>query len=380
MNNSREWRRYEALLDANWMQEPKFILVTDIAGFFQTIPHSILRRELDGASDDVRALLLDYLRVWNPRGMGFPQRVLGSSLLANIYLSGVDAVLGDYASIRWMDDIAVFCGSRREGVEAFLRVEQEPEPLGTVSQSRENSTGAIRGGRRTAYRLPPPQVEYILDSGFPEAEARLSEIWEDLLSRPEMDRTKFSFCVTRFIDHDIPEGVGEILSRLESLPHVSDHASRYLRSQLENPAILNRLLLFFRSRRNQFWWQEYRLATLFWYAERLTPLQKRFVRRRVANANTHWATRSVYMRVLGRHGSNADARGLAALVESEVNPRLQRAALIAAAESNRVSKASLGAMGRFDDDPQSFSLDFLGVAAGASPTLVSKPRSVVNNH
>lgn len=346
--NSHEWRRYEALLDAAWEDEPKFILVTDIAGFFQTIPHLLLRQELDDVDGDVRALLMDYLQVWQPRGVGLPQRVLGSSLLANIYLSSVDAVLGDYNAVRWMDDIAVFCSSRREGVKAFQRIEESLNRLGLFPNPAKTHLVPFEEAQQLLIDFRLRNVEYLLDGGFDEGPALLSEVWEELLRQDEVDRTKFSFCVTRFIDHDVSEPAAEVLRRLEYIPHVSDHASRYLRSQLEDRKILNHLVLHFRSTRNQFWWQEYRLATLFWHAERLTPVQRDFVRKRVANANTHWAIRGVYLRVLARHGSNADARRIIDMAENETNPRMMRAVVVSAAESRRVPRASITRLGRYD--------------------------------
>jgi hypothetical protein len=85
---------------------PKWILTLDVAGFFQSIPHDLLRERLEHIEARIPHTLFDYLAVWHPRCIGLRQRVLAaSSLLANAYLEPVDAVLADYEAVRWMDNI-----------------------------------------------------------------------------------------------------------------------------------------------------------------------------------------------------------------------------------------------------------------------------------
>ena len=130
---------------------------------------------------------------------------------------------------------------------------------------------------------------------FDESQEQLYQVWMEVMNAPEAaDRTRFSFCVTRFIELGEAEPADDILNVLSRLPHVSDHTSRYLRSVLEDRDVLERVLKFLRSRSNQWTWQEYRLATLFWHAPHLSREQLQFVRRRAASGNTYWAARNVY--------------------------------------------------------------------------------------
>jgi Reverse transcriptase (RNA-dependent DNA polymerase) len=358
-DQSAEWRTYQAQVNAALGQEPKWVLTTDIAAFFQSIPHDLLRERLDASHPRVRNAIFDYLGVWHPRRVGVPQRVLASSLLANAYLEPIDAILDDYESLRWMDDIVVFCESRRAGIEAILRLQEALHPLGLQINEAKTSLLPFEEGRQRVVDVRLGDIEYGLGTGVPGADPfdrsqrELYEVWDEVMTTPEAaDRTRFSFCVTRFIELDDTEPATRILGVLDRLPHVSDHTSRYLRSALEDVDVLDRVLKYLRSRRNQWEWQEYRLATLFWHSERLSREQLEFIRRRAASGNTYWAARNVYFRVLGRHGTVADARELERRAEAEGDLEIVRGQVIGAVESGRLPDRRVREMGRDDADLQ----------------------------
>lgn len=351
VGNSTEWHRYESLLEKEWNDGSRFVLATDIAGFFQSIPHSLLRERLSGIQSELRTTLLRFLQIWNPTGIGLPQRVLASSLLANLYLEPLDEVLSGYRAIRWMDDIVIFCDSRREAVRAMLRIQ---EALG--------QTSLLLNGQKT-FLVPfdeadfllrlirNRQIEYRLEVDPDEGQVALGEAWETLVEELESaDRTQFSFCVTRFAEHEITDPAEVILDNLGRIPHVSDHVSRYLRSQLDDPDVLERVTRFLRGYNNQFVWQEYRLATLFWHADSLSEEQLSFVRNRAGNSSTYWASRAIYFRALAKHGDKSDARQMRDLSESERNPELARGLILAVAESGQLARSVIKKMGR--DDPE----------------------------
>ena len=359
-DQSAEWRTYQAQVKAALRQEPNWVLSTDVAGFFQSIPHDLLRERLDGVEPRVRNAVLDYLAVWNPRRVGIPQRVLASSLLANAYVEPVDGVLADYEAFRWMDDITVFCDSRRLGIEALLRIQETLHPLGLQINEAKTSLLPLEQGRAGIVDVRLGTIEYGLWAGDPgdelynDSEQSLYEVWEELMSQPESaDRTRFSFCVTRFIEMEQTEPADRVIGAFDRMPHLSDHASRYLRIALdEGPDVLDGVLTFLRSRRNQWQWQEYRLATLFWHSPKLTREQLEFVRKRAASGNTYWAARNVYFRVLGRHGTVADARELVQRAEAEGDLEIVRGQIIGAVESGRLTDRRIREMGRDDVDLQ----------------------------
>lgn len=351
VSNSTEWHRYESLLENEWNEGSRFVLTTDIAGFFQNIPHGLLRERLSTVDKDARNTLLRFLRTWNSSQIGLPQRVLASSLLANLYIEPVDDVLADYRAIRWMDDIVIFCDTRREAVKAMLRIQEALLPLNL--QPNESKTFLIPFDQAEFLLdlIRHRQIEYKLEADPDEGEMALAEAWDRLLIDLESaDRTQFSFCVTRFLEQEIDEPADIILSNLARLPHLSDHVSRFLRAQLSDPEVLRRITRFLRGYNNQFVWQEYRLATLFWHADQLNREQVALVRQRAFNSNTYWAARTIYFRILAKHGSKADARRMRELSESETNPELARGLIIGASESGHLARSAIKKMARDDRD------------------------------
>lgn len=102
----------------------RHVLRTDVANFFDAIPHEPLFAALVEAG--VEEPWLGWLRQWlnapcvdagaapPPAGRGTPQGLPVSPLLANLYLAGVDAALAEagHTSIRYADDLAVCCANR----------------------------------------------------------------------------------------------------------------------------------------------------------------------------------------------------------------------------------------------------------------------------
>lgn len=350
-DNAFEWRRYEEILESEWDAGAQWVLVTDVAGFFQSIPHGLLRERLGLAQREVRNALFDYLRIWRPDGIGVPQRVLASSLLANCYLEPLDWILRDYRSLRWMDDVVVFCDTRREGTEAMIRIDETLDDLGLFPNAAKTELIPFNEAQHLVDFIRFRNVEYQLEIRDPEGEAGLLEAWEAVRHDLEhADRTKFSFCITRFMEQTWDLAAADILGALDEIPHLSDHASRYLRTQLREPHVLRLVTAFLKSRRNLFKWQEYRLATLFWHSDTIADDQLVFVKERAASGETHWAARGVYLRAVAKHGSSADGRTMVTLAERETNFQVMRALIVAAAESGSVTRRQLRAMARDDTD------------------------------
>lgn len=124
-------RRVEALLQAGHV----FVVDTDIAQYFDTIPHDRLLARLREQVADHRVLglverylrsgVLDGLEQWKPEA-GTPQGAVISPLLANLYLDPLDHRMEQqgWAMVRYADDFVVLCRSQREA-EAALGVIEE---------------------------------------------------------------------------------------------------------------------------------------------------------------------------------------------------------------------------------------------------------------
>lgn len=113
---------------ANWVVD------ADIKGYFDAIDHSLLMNMLQEkvADQSLLTLIASYLTQsildgtdkWTPI-TGSPQGAVLSPLLANIYLTGLDKVIGErHKIIRYADDFVILCKSQTEAEAALENVTQ----------------------------------------------------------------------------------------------------------------------------------------------------------------------------------------------------------------------------------------------------------------
>jgi RNA-directed DNA polymerase len=124
-------RRVQRLLDdgATWVVD------VDVQGYFDSIPHERLMKEVERRVADgavlrllgayLRQGVLDGLEAWQPE-QGTPQGAVISPLLANIYLDPLDHQLAEqrHQSVRYADDLVVLCQTEAEA-EAVLEALRE---------------------------------------------------------------------------------------------------------------------------------------------------------------------------------------------------------------------------------------------------------------
>lgn len=109
------------------------VVDADLKGYFDSIPHSLLRERIEERISDGRLLelLAGWLRQdivkglerWTPTG-GTPQGAVISPLLANLYLHPLDermARLG-YRMVRYADDFVILCQSAEQAQMALNEV------------------------------------------------------------------------------------------------------------------------------------------------------------------------------------------------------------------------------------------------------------------
>lgn len=118
--------RVEQLLAAGYTH----VVDADLKGYFDTIDHDILMRQLEAKIADGKVLglirkmltqgILDDMNQWTPV-QGSPQGSVLSPLLSNIYLDPLDHLLQEHGfeMVRYADDFVVLCRSREEAEAAL---------------------------------------------------------------------------------------------------------------------------------------------------------------------------------------------------------------------------------------------------------------------
>jgi len=135
----------------------RVVLDADIKGFFDALPHSIIKEAVAAqvADGNILNLLEKFLRsgimeegVFKPTTVGTPQGGVISPLLANIVLNHLDWQLQKlgYRFVRYADDFLVLCRTKTEAEGALILVTETLRELGlTLSAEKTRITTYGKG-------------------------------------------------------------------------------------------------------------------------------------------------------------------------------------------------------------------------------------------
>jgi hypothetical protein len=182
--NEVEWIRSGFLVWKEWRekslsklsQNVKFVLMTDIAGFYENIDLQKLQSELGPLFSEPKMLhlLMKLLNRWAyASGKGIPQGYSASDVLAKIYLNPVDQGLRNlgFIHLRYVDDIRIFCVDERQAKKALLQLTELLRYRGLVIQTAKTRILSTEEARRKIDGVTP-----VIDS----FEAKLREELADL--------------------------------------------------------------------------------------------------------------------------------------------------------------------------------------------------------
>jgi group II intron reverse transcriptase/maturase len=127
----------------------RVVLDADISGFFDNLPHAVIREAVAAqvADGNILRLIEKFLRcgvmeegVFKPTTVGTPQGGVVSPLLANIVLNHLDWRLAErgFRFVRYADDFVVLCQTQAQAEEALVLVTQTLTELG-LSLSAEKT-------------------------------------------------------------------------------------------------------------------------------------------------------------------------------------------------------------------------------------------------
>jgi hypothetical protein len=139
-NDFRIWKEWRTRSLAKLTDGVFYVLVTDVAGFYENIDLGRLASDLKslGTDDTLLHVLSKCLNRWaHPRGKGIPQGYSASDILAKVYMDPIDRALRNegFTHLRYVDDIRVFCKSSLEAKHALLTLNDAIRKRGLNLQS-----------------------------------------------------------------------------------------------------------------------------------------------------------------------------------------------------------------------------------------------------
>lgn len=132
-----------------------WVVDADLASYFDTIPHGPLMERVRAHIGDGQVLalierflhqeILAELAHWTPT-RGTPQGAVLSPLLANLYLHGLDRMLGEHGhqGVRYADDFVILCATEQAAREALGRVQQWVQEAGLSLHPDKTRVGDCR--------------------------------------------------------------------------------------------------------------------------------------------------------------------------------------------------------------------------------------------
>jgi hypothetical protein len=125
----RVWREWREKSLHKLTQGSQFVVIADIAGFYENIDLNRLYTDLRPLAINSAALdlLMKCLNRWaSPRGKGIPQGYTASDILAKLYVHPIDLGLRNdgITHLRYVDDIRIFCRTKLDAKQCLLKLNE----------------------------------------------------------------------------------------------------------------------------------------------------------------------------------------------------------------------------------------------------------------
>lgn len=141
----------------------RFMLETDITGFFDSIPHSKLLMALHqhGVEPELLDFMEECLNMYSGTresitpGVGIPQGPAASFFLANLFLNDLDQIINraGYTYYRYMDDIRIYEESQDDLLDVLVTIDKYLKGCGLSLNSKKTSIEIIEDKDREIRKL-----------------------------------------------------------------------------------------------------------------------------------------------------------------------------------------------------------------------------------
>ncbi|MFI1916039.1 reverse transcriptase domain-containing protein [Nocardia sp. NPDC020380] len=320
---------------------------TDISSYFEHIHHNILFDDLVSigiSGPPLKALRVMLSRWATVEGVGLPQGPNASRMLGNFYLSRVDeemATLG-HGYYRYMDDVRIIAKSKQQTVAAIRDFEHLCRQRGLICSTSKTTVLEVE-----AYRSADDGRDRAIANYFFEANnlKRARPVLKRILSSALKDEKivqrdiKFSLWrLTRIREHT---SLRRILDRLEDLAPVASVVAAYLKHFIGRKSIQDRIAKFLEDRERSY--SEFLRSWLYAAMLECGKPPASFIalaKSDTQNHNNPNYLRAVSACVMARGCASGDIHWLKAQFDTEHDPTVLRAYLVALAYAGALDKST----------------------------------------
>lgn len=335
------YTRFYETLRSEFESGHRHILVTDVAAYYATVDHRVLRSTLSGLGGRPELIdgVMEMLARWSEgTGRGLPQGLWTSDFLgARVYLDRVDKAMSRYGYryVRYSDDIRVVADSETEcrralrdltielrriqlfPQEAKTRVYGEEKADHHLNYLRERAEKLAAKGLTWALELAPygydasESLEEVDEERLLSSEPLLVALIEEELSKDQADAMLLRRCLGALRKIKSEAVTEQAMALLVPLPCLTDVIVRYLRLSKDWERIRGAVIGFLSGPYNIYPWQE---MWLLEYIRRgpyepadgasLTEANLRLVDDIAFDRNRHWACRVAAIDIVGKYGDD----------------------------------------------------------------------------
>jgi hypothetical protein len=347
------WKDFQAKsLEA--IRDPiSYVVIADIASFYENVDISLLISDLRGANapepavNQIAACLNKWAQV---PGRGIPQGQNASDILAKLYLDNIDRVLRDmhYTHFRYVDDIRVFCQTlvdaklflieiskllRKRGL--FLQgAKSAIHPALSARKEIEDVTAVLRELKQTFVddiinQAGDPYIDFHEAEEFLEAnpdDAPLEIIQEAYRAHVvenagQLNATLFRFLINRLGKQRDSYAADHVVTLLEPHPEETSTILRYLRSVGPGEEIESQIAVLMSSGVLVYKYQFYKIVEWFYAADTdPSEILLELVRELAFDQNSPSYLKTMCRAFLGKFGAAADIERIASSYDETNDP------------------------------------------------------------
>ena len=331
-----QWKRFRDQLRREVESHSYGALVrTDLAAFFERIPHGGLEERLTslGIGTALARELRTFLKGTMGQSFGLPQGPDPSGVLASAYLDPLDKamVAAGYGYVRYVDDIVILARNYTDARKALRLLETECRRLDLIVQSAKTEVFVGDAAMMAAVGDDDEiaGVDYIVKRRKqPEAVFVVRKAWRKA-ARPSSkpSRRLIKYLLGRLTDNADPTALHWCLARLGELDYLAPTLSRYLALFASKAPVQAAVATHLASEQNISEWEEMSLLRAMLSARSVNRALLDRSRLVVGDRNLGLEVRQFALLLLGRHGDGTDHDFVAR--ECLDNELLARAALLA---------------------------------------------------
>ncbi|MFP3975142.1 MAG: RNA-directed DNA polymerase [Dehalococcoidia bacterium] len=387
---SDQWLKFERAFWEKFEEGFECVLKTDITAYFANISIERLRNHVLATIDEseeskqaVDFLFNKLLRPWaqkeRNKGFGLPQGITASSIVANLFLYYVDALLCRSEKVhylRYADDMRVLAKDEINAKNTLKTLITELRRIGL--DLNEKKTQVLSPSRVEQELRDPRQqdmdtLQNLIKLGDkPIIEVVAIPLLEDLFERSFDSSDNFGgrhqrFAINRFVQlreiyadrvEDIENTGQKLIANLKSNPGSTNVFSRFF-NMFPTKSFQEQLINFLRSEHNIYEWQEMQILDSLLRFKSFSQDELRLIKEIATDRDRHQLTRSRAILLLGKLGDEYERYELRTKFDEESDYLIKRAIIVATQELSTAERNAFYSTIKRESQEQAPLVDFI---------------------